>query len=150
MNGTNYEVPHCGAFSTPHSHPSWAQIFASGSCFQQNSEHQYKFRISSNHIVVKYFASSLVGLHPHGIPSLCCKLRFLSQKPFPEFLHDPEDKEEFRISSNHIVVKYLASSLVVLHPYNIPSLCCKLRSSSQKPFPEVQKTSKNLESPVIT
>ena len=28
MNGTNYEVPHCGAFSTPHSHPSWAQIFA--------------------------------------------------------------------------------------------------------------------------
>ena len=34
MNGTNYEVPHCGAFSTPHSHPSWAQIFPSGSCFQ--------------------------------------------------------------------------------------------------------------------
>ena len=34
MNGTNYEVPHCGAFSTPHSHPSWAQIFTSGSCFQ--------------------------------------------------------------------------------------------------------------------
>ena len=34
MNGTNYQVPHCGAFSTPHSHPSWAQIFASGSCFQ--------------------------------------------------------------------------------------------------------------------
>ena len=34
MNGTNYEVPHCGAFSTPNSHPSWAQIFASGSCFQ--------------------------------------------------------------------------------------------------------------------
>ena len=27
MNGTNYEVPHCAAFSTPHSHPSWAQIF---------------------------------------------------------------------------------------------------------------------------
>ena len=34
MNGTNYEVPHCGAFSTPHSHRSWAQILASGSCFQ--------------------------------------------------------------------------------------------------------------------
>ena len=34
MNGTNYEVPYCGAFSTPHSHPSWAQIFASGFCFQ--------------------------------------------------------------------------------------------------------------------
>ena len=34
MNGTNYEVSHRGAFSTPHSHPSWAQIFASGSCFQ--------------------------------------------------------------------------------------------------------------------
>ena len=31
---TNYKVPHCGAFSTPHSNPSWAQIFASGSCFQ--------------------------------------------------------------------------------------------------------------------
>ena len=28
MNGTNYEVPHCGGFSTSHSHPSWAQIFA--------------------------------------------------------------------------------------------------------------------------
>jgi hypothetical protein len=27
-------VPHCGAFSTPHFHLSWAQIFASGSCFQ--------------------------------------------------------------------------------------------------------------------
>ena len=23
-----YPVPYCGAFSTPHSHPSWAQIFA--------------------------------------------------------------------------------------------------------------------------
>ena len=34
MIGTNYEVPHCGAFYTPHYHPSWAQIFASGSCFQ--------------------------------------------------------------------------------------------------------------------
>ena len=22
VNGTNYEVPHCGAFSTPHSHPN--------------------------------------------------------------------------------------------------------------------------------
>ena len=29
VNGTNYEVPHCGAFSTPYSHLSWAQIFAS-------------------------------------------------------------------------------------------------------------------------
>ena len=24
----------CGAFSTHHSHPSWAQIFVSGTCFQ--------------------------------------------------------------------------------------------------------------------
>ena len=23
------EIPHCGAFSTPHSHTSWAQIFVS-------------------------------------------------------------------------------------------------------------------------
>ena len=23
MNGTNYEVPHCEVFFTPHSHPSW-------------------------------------------------------------------------------------------------------------------------------
>ena len=29
--GTHYEVPHCGAFSNPHSHPSWAQVFASSS-----------------------------------------------------------------------------------------------------------------------
>ena len=29
-----YKVPHCGSFSSPHSHPSWAQIFASRSCFQ--------------------------------------------------------------------------------------------------------------------
>ena len=34
MNGTIYEVPRCGAFSTLHSHPSWAQLFASGSWFQ--------------------------------------------------------------------------------------------------------------------
>ena len=33
-HGTNYEVPHCGAFSTPHSLSSFSQIFASGSCFQ--------------------------------------------------------------------------------------------------------------------
>ena len=30
MNSVNYEVPDCGAFSIPHSYPSWAQIFASG------------------------------------------------------------------------------------------------------------------------
>ena len=34
MNGTNYEVPHCGVFSIAHSHPPWVQIFASGYCFQ--------------------------------------------------------------------------------------------------------------------
>ena len=34
LYSTIYEVPHCEAFFTPHSHPSWAQIFASGSCFQ--------------------------------------------------------------------------------------------------------------------
>ena len=39
MNGTNYEVPHCGAFSTPHSHPSWAQIFASGASEQNLIRH---------------------------------------------------------------------------------------------------------------
>ena len=26
MNGINYDVPHCGAYSTPHFHISWAQI----------------------------------------------------------------------------------------------------------------------------
>ena len=34
MNGTNYEVPHCGDISNPHRHPAWAQIFASGSYFE--------------------------------------------------------------------------------------------------------------------
>ena len=34
MNGTNYKVPDYEVFSTPHSHPSWAQIFASGFSFQ--------------------------------------------------------------------------------------------------------------------
>ena len=29
-----YEVPHCGAFYITYSHPSWVQIFASGSCFK--------------------------------------------------------------------------------------------------------------------
>ena len=33
-DATHFEVPHCGAFSTPHPHPSWAQIFSLGSCFQ--------------------------------------------------------------------------------------------------------------------
>ena len=33
VNGRNYESPHCGAFSTTHSHSSWVQIFASGSGF---------------------------------------------------------------------------------------------------------------------
>ena len=31
---TNYEVPQCGAFSTPHFHPSWVQKFTLGSFFQ--------------------------------------------------------------------------------------------------------------------
>jgi hypothetical protein len=31
---TNYEVPHCGVFSSPHSHLPWVQVFASGFCFQ--------------------------------------------------------------------------------------------------------------------
>jgi hypothetical protein len=34
VNGTNYGDPYFEAFSTPHSHPSRAQIFASGTCFQ--------------------------------------------------------------------------------------------------------------------
>ena len=34
MNGKKPGVPHCRAFSTSHSHLSWIQIFASGSCFQ--------------------------------------------------------------------------------------------------------------------
>ena len=33
-NVTNYEVSHCEAFSTPHPHPFWVQIFASGPCSQ--------------------------------------------------------------------------------------------------------------------
>ena len=33
MYGTNYEVPYCEAFSTSHSHSSWAQLFASESYF---------------------------------------------------------------------------------------------------------------------
>ena len=26
MNVTNYEVAHCGAFSIPHSHPTWVKM----------------------------------------------------------------------------------------------------------------------------
>ena len=33
QSSRNYEFPH-GAFSTPRSHPFWAQIFSSRSCFQ--------------------------------------------------------------------------------------------------------------------
>ena len=39
MNGTNHEHPHCEAFSTLESHPSWARIFASGS---QGTEGRWK------------------------------------------------------------------------------------------------------------
>ena len=31
MNGTNYDVPDCGTFFTPHCHLFWAPIFASNS-----------------------------------------------------------------------------------------------------------------------
>ena len=34
MNTTNYEVPQCEAFSTPHSHVFLAPIIRSGSCSQ--------------------------------------------------------------------------------------------------------------------
>ena len=51
MNGTNYEVPHCGAFSATHSHTSWAQIFALGSWFFSEalcnvSEHAFFYSVS--------------------------------------------------------------------------------------------------------
>ena len=32
--GVQFEVTHCKSFFIPHSHPFWAEIFASGSCFQ--------------------------------------------------------------------------------------------------------------------
>ena len=37
MNGTNYEVPHCGAFSTPHSRPSWTQYSPQDPVFNNNN-----------------------------------------------------------------------------------------------------------------
>ena len=37
MNGTKYEVPHCGAFSTSHSHPSWANLMARSTKFWTSS-----------------------------------------------------------------------------------------------------------------
>ena len=39
MNGTNYEIPHCRAFTTPHSHPSLTQICASDSIFKYPKTH---------------------------------------------------------------------------------------------------------------
>ena len=41
MNGTNYEVPHCGAFFTPHSHTSWAKIFVCV-CLSYNNIYSHK------------------------------------------------------------------------------------------------------------
>ena len=52
MNGTNYEVPHCGVFSTPHSHPSWFQIFASGSCFQIPFLHYSENKLRNNNNIL--------------------------------------------------------------------------------------------------
>ena len=66
MNSTNYEVSHCGAFSTPHSHPSWAQIFASGACFQTNlafipplMHHASQPYSTTGNIIVLYILKSL-------------------------------------------------------------------------------------------
>jgi hypothetical protein len=36
VNSINYEVPYFAALSTPHSHPSWAQISGSGSYTKKN------------------------------------------------------------------------------------------------------------------
>ena len=75
MNGTNYEVPHCGVFSTPHSHPSWAQIFASNYCnkllqqitrgnYSQNVAEEIYFLENSQKILLQHIIHIEHLIHP--------------------------------------------------------------------------------------
>ena len=61
MNGKNYEVPHFGAFSTPHSHPSWAQIFASGT--NNNNNNNNNNNIGNNNPANDFYQCFLNFLH---------------------------------------------------------------------------------------
>ena len=42
-------IPHCGAFSTPHSHPPWTQIFASGVRYTKSCEDL----IAKEHVILR-------------------------------------------------------------------------------------------------
>ena len=57
MNGINYEVPQCEAFSTPHSHPSLAQIYA---------------------ISIKWSTSSIVSSNGRGQGSISTHIIYLT------------------------------------------------------------------------
>ena len=59
----NYEVPHCGAFSTPHLYPSWNQIITSGSCFHAPKIPRLNCKSFQNAFVVKAF-EWLIVIHP--------------------------------------------------------------------------------------
>ena len=83
MNSTNYEVPHCEAFSTPHSRPSWAQIFTSGSCFQIHVRDHASQPYSTTVLYILIFKSLEVSDRKHRIEETFCQLcRFCSK------LHD--------------------------------------------------------------
>ena len=62
VKGINCEVPHCGAFSTPHSHPFWVQIYTSSSfqiplaCFPPLMWH-FKFFYLNPFIFFLFFPS---------------------------------------------------------------------------------------------
>ena len=60
MNGTNYKLPDCGAFFTPHFHPSWAQIFASGTGFQIGLHTEINFLFYLDKNILSYVIRVLV------------------------------------------------------------------------------------------
>ena len=100
MNGTNYEVPHCGAFSTPHSHLSWAKIFASEPCFQTldtladvyiTNKTRDNISEAVRLVYVKVFTTNRVfvrnfHVQQHLSGDRCCDLEFQSVKDAPSKL----------------------------------------------------------------
>ena len=48
MNGTNYEVPHYGVLSIPHSHPSWPKYSPQDPVFKITLSLRFSLNVNNN------------------------------------------------------------------------------------------------------
>ena len=103
MNSTNYEVPHCGAFSTPHSHSSWAP---KGKQFNfvplQQSDGQCLIADCLSHVHVHYDLTASMGMtcytmsHPTAVDFLDRDYTYKSAAIQTTTRYDSTDHRKFQ------------------------------------------------------